>query len=138
MIERNQRLMEELLQAYNLHDLDRASSLCAPDYEGIDVGRAEPHRGPDGMRTALADYLRAFPDLYVMQEEMISDNNRVVQVWTASGTHLGLLMNIPPTGRRVCIHGVSVMTLADGKVQRGFYIWDVAGLLRSIGLLPEL
>jgi predicted ester cyclase len=73
-----------------------------------------------------------------MLEEAITDNNRVVQVWTASGTHLGLLMNIPPTGRQVRIHGVSVMTLANGKVQRGFYIWDVAGLLRSIGLLPEL
>ena len=26
----------------------------------------------------------------------------------------------------------------DGKVVRGLYIWDVAGLLRSIGLLPDL
>ena len=86
MIERNQQIMEELLRAYNSHDLDRAASLCAPDYEGIDVGRAEPHRGPDGMRAALADYLHAFPDLQVMLEEAITDNNRVVQVWTASGT----------------------------------------------------
>jgi steroid delta-isomerase-like uncharacterized protein len=138
MIERNERLMEELLQAYNLHDPDRAANLCAPDYEGIDVGRAEPHRGPDGMRAALADYVRAFPDLHIMPVETISENNRVVQVWTASGTHRGLLMNIPPTGRQVRIHGVSVMTLSNGKVQRGYYIWDVAGLLRSIGLLPEL
>lgn len=138
MIEPNQPLMEELVQAYNLHDLDRAASLCAPDYEGIDVGRAEPHRGPDGMRAALADYLQAFPDLQISLDETISDHGRVAQVWTASGTHRGLWMNIPATGRRVNIHGVSILTLADGKVQRGFYIWDVAGLLRSIGLLPEL
>ena len=36
------------------------------------------------------------------------------------------------------MRGVSALTLRDGKVIRGLYIWDVAGLLRNIGLLPEL
>jgi len=26
----------------------------------------------------------------------------------------------------------------DGKIKRALRIWDVAGMLRSIGLLPEL
>jgi hypothetical protein len=47
-------------------------------------------------------------------------------------------MNIPPTGRNVEVLGTSVLTVGDGKIARGLYIWDVAGLLRSIGLLPEL
>jgi len=47
-------------------------------------------------------------------------------------------MNIPPTGRAVAVRGTSVLTVEDGKIKRAFRIWDVAGLLRSIGLLPEL
>jgi hypothetical protein len=47
-------------------------------------------------------------------------------------------MNIPPTGRSVEIRGVSMLTIKDNQVQRGLYIWDVAGLLRALGLLPEL
>ncbi len=138
MPETANRIVSNLIQAYNSHDLDRAASLYTPDYEGIDVGSAAPHRGPDGIRQALADYFRAFPDLEFKEEKTIVDASHVVQVWSASGTHRGTLMNIPPTGRKVTVHGVSVLTLEGDKVRHGYYIWDVAGLLRSIGLLPEL
>jgi hypothetical protein len=47
-------------------------------------------------------------------------------------------MNIQATGRSVAMRGMSLLTLEDGKIKCGLYIWDVAGLLRSIGLLPEL
>ncbi len=138
MSEPNRELVTDLAQAYKLQDLQQAARLCAPDYEGIDVGRAQPQHGPDGMRAALEDYMQAFPDLEVRLEDTIVDVDHVVQVWTATGTHLGQLMNIPATGRRVNVRGISVLTLADGRVRKGFYLWDGAALLRSIGLLPEL
>ena len=47
-------------------------------------------------------------------------------------------MRIPPTGREVAVRGVSILTIADGKVTHGETIWDTAGLLRALGLLPEL
>jgi hypothetical protein len=46
--------------------------------------------------------------------------------------------NIPPTGRRIAVCGISLLTIEGGRISRGLYVWDVAGLLRSIGLLPEL
>lgn len=132
------RLATELVQAYNLHDLDRAASFYADDYEGVDVARPFPHRGRTGIRETIADYWTAFPDLQIMQDDLIVEPGRVVQVWTAHGTHLGTLMNIPPSGRRVVVHGVSVLTLDGERIRRALYVWDVAGLLRSIGLLPDL
>jgi predicted ester cyclase len=59
-------------------------------------------------------------------------------VWTARGTHRGSVMNIPPTGRAINVRGVSVLTIENAQVKNAIYIWDVAGLLRNIGLLPEL
>jgi hypothetical protein len=47
-------------------------------------------------------------------------------------------MNIPPTGRPINARGVSMLTVESGKVWRANYIWDVAGMLREIGLLPDL
>ncbi|WP_343424817.1 ester cyclase [Candidatus Amarolinea dominans] len=58
--------------------------------------------------------------------------------WTARGTHLGTLMNIPASGRHVTVRGVSTFTLQEGQITKADFIWDVAGLLRAIGLLPEL
>ena len=59
-------------------------------------------------------------------------------VWMAEGTHQGTIMNIPPTGHRVVVRGVSIIDVEDGLIVRGQYIWDLAGMLRHLGLLPEL
>ncbi|MBI4788265.1 MAG: ester cyclase [Chloroflexi bacterium] len=138
MPESANEIVSNLIQAYNAHDLDRAARHYTADYEGIDVASAAPHRGPEGIRQSLAQYFQAFPDLEFTEEQTIVDTSHIVQVWTASGTHRGTLMNIPPTGRKIKVHGVSVLTLEGDKIRHGYYVWDVAGLLRSIGLLPEL
>jgi len=36
------------------------------------------------------------------------------------------------------VRGASLLTFRGDKLYRAVYIWDVAGLLRKIGLLPEL
>lgn len=132
------QLSTDLTAALNTRDPGRVASLCAPDYWGVNVGEAAPQHGPDGMRESVSRYLRAFPDLQFTLDEVVIQGNRVVQIWTARGTHQGPLMNIPATDRTVEVRGVSVYTIEDGKVSRGLFIWDVAGLLRNMGLLPEL
>jgi len=133
-----EQFVNDLLAAWNSHDIDRAAKFYAAGYIGDDVGQAMPHRGPAGIREFLARYLSAFPDFHFALDELVVDGNRVALVWTANGTHQGTLMNIPPTGRRISIRGVSLLTVQDNQVQQASYIWDVAGLLRNIGLLPEL
>lgn len=131
------RLMLELLEAWNAHDLERTATFYAPDYEGIDVAQATPQRGPAEVTQSLARYLRAFPDLHFTADTIIQ-GKRVALVWTARGTHRGTLMRIPATGRTIEVRGTSILVVEHGKITRGLYIWDVAGLLRAIGLLPEL
>lgn len=132
------QLVSELVEAWNSHDTGRVQDFYAPEYEGTDVGRAEPYRGPQGAARHMTSYLGAFPDLRFTQDETIVQDNSVALFWTAYGTHEGRLMNIPPTHRSIAVRGASLLTVEDEKVTRGLYIWDVAGLLRSIGLLPDL
>jgi steroid delta-isomerase-like uncharacterized protein len=132
------KLVSDLLQAWNSHDLDRAVTFYSPGYQGVDVSQALPQVGREGIRQTIASYLEAFPDLCVKAEEIISQGDRVVIVWNGQGTHHGKLMNIPPTGRTLTTRGVTVLTIEDNQVTHALYFWDVAGLLREIGLLPEL
>lgn len=132
------RLITELLKAWNTHDLERITSFYAPDYEGMDISEARPQQGPAGIRQSIARYLQAFPDLHFTEEWFIAQGDRLALAWMAQGTHQGMLMNIPATGHYIQVRGVSLLTLVDGKIKQGLYIWDVAGLLRNIGLLPEL
>ncbi len=127
----------QLLCAWNEHDLAGLSALYASDYEGEDVASAGPNVGQRGVSTAIARYLDAFPDLHFSAETVI-EGNRAAVVWQATGTHSGVFMHIPPTGRKVSVRGTAYLTIEGGKITRGVHVWDVAGLLRGMGLLPEL
>jgi steroid delta-isomerase-like uncharacterized protein len=130
-------LVYALLAAWNDHDLERAVTFYAPDYVGEDVAQLRPQVGPAGRVRVLESYIRAFPDLHFTGEVVI-EGDRAVLIWTMSGTHRGTIMHIPPTGQRVEVRGVSVLDIEDGQFKRGLNIWDTAGLLRALRLLPEL
>ncbi len=130
--------VNQLLVAWNAHDVDQLAAFFAPNYEGKDVAQRRPRYGMTDARQAVRLYLQAFPDLHFRMDDLLMDGNCVSLVWTAEGTHDGILMNIPPTGRKVAVQGVSILTIHDGKIVRGLYIWDVAGMLRGLGLLPDL
>ncbi|GIV79079.1 ester cyclase [Litorilinea aerophila] len=131
-------LLDRLNQAWNSHDLAQVLPFYADDYEGTDVGVAAPLKGRAALASMLAGYWQAFPDLAFAELERIVEGNRVAIVWVAHGTHRGPIMNIPPSGRKLEVTGVSILLIEDGLVRRGRYIWDVAGVLRKIGLLPDL
>jgi len=138
MTEAINQFVSELMEAWNAHDIERVTEFYAQDYEETDVGQAAPQRGRDGLRRKMVYYLRAFPDLRVTLDECVIEDSRVVLFWTWRGTHRGTFMHIPPTRREVTVRGTSLLTMEEGKIRRGLRIWDVAGLLRAIGLLPEL
>ncbi len=133
-----EQLIADLIAAWNTHDLALATAFFAADYAGRDVAQAEPQHGRVGIQRALARYFEALPDVQFSLDDLVVSGARAVVIWTAHGTHLGALMNIPASGRRITVRGVSTFTLQDGQIVRAEYIWDVAGLLRAIGLLPEL
>ncbi len=132
------RLVEEFLAGWNAHDIPRVAALHAEEFEGVDVGRPGSYRGPKGISQLMSDSLEAFPDLCLTRDGVVIEGDRAVLVWTARGTHKGRLMRIPPTGREICVRGVSVLTVGEAGITHGLYVWDTAGLLRGIGLLPEL
>lgn len=125
-------------QAWNSHDIEQVLGFYSSEYVGEDVGQAFLLRGREGIRAMLENYWQAFPDLEFTMIDAVAQDSRVAIVWMAEGTHQGTIMNIPPTGHRVAVRGVSIVDVEDGLVVRGQYIWDLAGMLRHMRLLPEL
>jgi steroid delta-isomerase-like uncharacterized protein len=125
-------------RAWNAHDLDGLAALAAPDFEGTDVAEAGVAHGPEGFRRQAAVYLTAFPDLRLTFDEVFVRGDRVAVRWSTEATHTGPFLHIPPTHRRVNGKGVTLLTLAGGRVRRSERVWDVANLLRGFGLLPDL
>ena len=132
------QLVHQMIEAWNSHDLARIAALYTPDFEGTDAGEALELRGRDGVRESMARYVGAFPDFHITCDEIVTQGERVVVAWSARGTHSGVLMRIPPTGRTVRVRGATFLTLRAGLIAQARHIWDMAALLRDIGLLPDL
>jgi steroid delta-isomerase-like uncharacterized protein len=126
-----------LIEAWNAHDSERAALFYAEDYHGTDVSQLQPQVGRAARVRVLESYIRAFPDLHFTGDSIVEDE-RAVLIWTMSGTQRGAFMGIPATGRFVEVRGVSILTIENGLIARGTNIWDTAGLLRALHLLPEL
>ena len=90
------------------------------------------------VRGVLGDMLlTAFPDLHLDMEAILpAGESHVVVRWRSSGTHKGLLANIPATGRKASVHGCSVMEVKNQKIAHAWVYFDNAHLLRQLGVLP--
>ena len=54
------------------------------------------------------------------------------------GTYKGDLSGIAATGKQFTISGIIVARLANGKIAEAFVNWDALGLMRQLGVVPEL
>jgi len=87
---------------------------------------------PEGVERFVSRFLTSFPDLQHQVEEMITDGDRVVVRFTATGTHTGAWMDLAPTGRSIHYTGVTWARIAGDRIVEHQTWWDKAGLIEQI------
>ena len=130
----SRRVAEEV---FNGGNVDLADELYAPDYVLHDPSLPEDLHGPGGIKRYAAMTLGAFPDIRVAVEDQVAEGDKVVSRWTATGTHTGDLMSIPPTGRRVEISGVTINRFSGGKIAEDWYQSEDLGMMQQLGVIPS-
>lgn len=131
-------LLRQLLEAFNDHDASRIAGLHALAYEGLDVSRAQLCQGRAAVQQAYEEWFQAFPDIQLAVTEVMTQPDRVAASWIGTGTHQGSFLHVPPTGRPITVCGISILTFEQEAILQGLHLWDMAGLLRALKLLPEL
>ena len=115
--------------------LSVADEIIAPDFIDHDpVSGQSP--GLEGYKEMVGAFRAAFPDLRVRNEDVIAEGDKVVARWTAHGTHGGVLMNIPPTGKQVTLKGIDVLRIERGKIVERWGEFDALGMLHQLGGVP--
>jgi len=125
------RLVEE---GWNQGNTAVFDELFAADYLGHDT--SGPMHGPEGFKQFYATYRTAFPDTHLTIEDQIAEGDTVASRWTATGTHQGPLMGIPPSGKRVRVTGITISRYASGKIAEEWFSYDTLGMLQQIGAVP--
>jgi predicted ester cyclase len=126
------RLFEEV---WSYGDLAAADELIDPNM--VDhVTRPGNPIGPEGFKQSVTMFRSAFPDLEITNDDQIAVGDKVAVLWTARGTHMGELMGIAPTGKRIEVRGMYLYRLAGGKVVERAGARDMLGLMQQIGAIP--
>ncbi|MEP7334048.1 MAG: ester cyclase [Terracoccus sp.] len=97
-----------------------------------------PGQGPGraGRADALAMMFTGFPDLRWTIHDTLVEGDRVMGLSTWTGTHEGMFMGIPATGRTVTIEAWTIDRFRDSIFAESRILMDVAGLLGQLGVLP--
>jgi predicted ester cyclase len=133
----NKAVAEDLLDAFNARDFDRARGIFADDYvnhnpppfPGADAGR-------DGNLLAMRTLVEAFPDAQATTDHLLAEGDLVVVHDTVRGTHEGDLMGVSPTGKQVEVEFIHVFRIAGGRIAERWGLIDAMGLMQQIGALP--
>jgi steroid delta-isomerase-like uncharacterized protein len=79
-----------------------------------------------------------FPNVHFTIEDQIAEGDKVVTRFTFRGTHQGEFMGIPPTGKQVRFTGIEINRIKDGKPVEVWANRDELGLLRQLGVIPQM
>jgi predicted ester cyclase len=117
---------------WNKGVMDVADILIHP--RSIDPSYPEFPVGPEGAKLAVTMFRHAFPDLYMFIEDVVAEEDMVAIRFVMAGTHEGIFMDIPPTGRTVEVGGCSIFHFGDGQIIERWQEFDMLGLYNQLGM----
>ncbi|MHA2069059.1 MAG: ester cyclase [Candidatus Thorarchaeota archaeon] len=117
-------LYDEIL---NKGNLEVFSELCSPDFVKHAMPPS-PNYGIEGSKQSVIMLRTAFPDIRYTVDDMIEDGDKL----SAKGTHKGVFMGIPPTGKQVAFTGIEIIRVKDGKAVEEWEELDRAGLMQQL------
>jgi steroid delta-isomerase-like uncharacterized protein len=129
------RLYEEV---WNKRRLEVVDELISPSHALNDPTVSGSQTGPELYKLRVGELTNSFPDLRFTIEDMIAEKGKVVASWTFSGTHKGEFMDIPASGSKVSVEGITIHHITNGKILDSYARWDALGLMRQLGDVPPL
>ena len=117
-------------------NFDAGDDFVVDDYRYRDSTLLEPIRGPEGYRE-MAEMGASIVDGHIRIDQFLSFDDYVVARWTRTGTHVGRMGAIEPTGEEVTITGIAINRFEDGKLAETRSEVDFLSMLVQVGELSE-
>jgi steroid delta-isomerase-like uncharacterized protein len=140
-IDSARELANRMLEAWNAHDTAALLSLMSEDVVYDDASWPKRMLGHTEVREFLESTWRAIPDLaFEFDDPLVNpEASQIANCWRATATQTGTWdpPGLAPTGRPVKFEGTFVGEFRDGKLRRIRVVYDVAAIMRQLGILPE-
>lgn len=129
------------MEAFNTGDMSKVHEFVSSEYINRESQKAKDSyrsqlRGPEEFIDTIKNLRSAFPDLYYEEQEIISQDNKVVLIANVTGTHTGNFFFVPPTGNKISYEAVHIHTIGnDGKIIEHRAIRDDLKFMLHLGLV---
>ena len=129
---RERRFAEEIV---NKGNMAVATELVAEDFVELDPfpGQAQ---GRQGLVDVITMMRTAFPDLEWTVEELVAEGEKVASYNVWRGTHQGVFLGLPPTGKRVTVPSMIFDYYVDGKLKESRILMNLMSLMQQLGVVP--
>lgn len=127
--------VETLYRAFSEQAPDMVDAVLAPSWDDIPLAPGQAP-GPAGIKPIIRSMAAAFPDVHITIHDMLQQPGKIAVRAEISGTHLGELFGIAPTGKKVSFRLHEFHTLANGLVTTTWHMEDWFGLFLQLGQFP--
>ncbi len=135
------KTVRRAIEAFNTGNITNVHEIISSDYVNRESQRAKDSyrshlRGPEEFIDTIKNLRGAFPDLHYEEQEIISQDNKVVFIANVTGTHTGNFFFVPPTGNKISYEAVHIHTMdSDGKILEHRAIRDDLKFMLQLGLI---
>ncbi len=135
---RREAVVREHMESENEHDFDTTiDTFGHPRYEIIPTG--DVYDGEREVRDYFDETRTAFPDQRNTLIEVHHADDAVIVEFDLEGTHLGMLRNLPPTGRPFACRTLAIFAFEPGsdRISCERVYFDLATILRQLGIAHD-
>ena len=125
-------------EAHNTNNLDLLDDVLAPTFAAHEMLPGVPQT-LEGAKMVHQSTLAIFPDLQIRTDALFGEGDKVVEQWTMLAHHTGapfFVGNIPPSGNKIEVTGITTYRIADGKIVETWSNMDFVGVLQQVGAMP--
>jgi steroid delta-isomerase-like uncharacterized protein len=138
--EKNKMIVKRFIEEFwNQRKLHLADELFAPDCITHQLRSEEDAvgtpRSPESVKREAAAWLAGFPDLKFVLEKIIAAEDEVVAHCTMRGTHSGIWMGVPATGKKVSVPLITIHRIAGGKIAEDWVLVGSLLLFQQLGMV---
>jgi steroid delta-isomerase-like uncharacterized protein len=141
-VEPAEKLVRDLLDAWNAADSDGIAAAYSPDMSWNSPWSEEPLRGRELFMEIEKQMLAAFSDIHWEAPTLVASGNTAAYEFVATSTHTGPLSLgdavVQPSGKQVTMKGAVFALINDqGQIYEEHRYFDVNALRSQLGLPPK-
>ena len=128
----NAEAIRTFYEALSQNKPDLLDKILAPAWEDVPLSEGQA-TGRDGFKPFVGGFHTMFPDLKVVNDDIIDAGDKVIVRSTLSGTQAAAFAGFPSKGKPFSIVAIDIHQFKDGKVVKTWHIENWLGGLFQMG-----